>query len=650
MHFQDLDRSSPGDWFYDVHDQLKQHIYRRAERAFAAGDAARDALATRAQVEARQQAIRDCLLAGIGGLPSSETPLEAQTTGTVEGSGFRIEKVVFQSRPHNYVTANLYLPDGLDAPRGAILFLCGHHHQAKHQPEYQAVCQILVRAGLVVLAQDPIGQGERLSYYEPALGATTVGSCTTEHDYAGAQCLPLGDSLARYMLHDAMRSIDYLASRPEVDARRIGVTGNSGGGTQTSLMMLAERRIAAAAPGTFIMNRETYMHCGGAQDAEQIWPGFTAAGFDHEDILIAMTPRPVRVLAVTSDYFPIEGTRRTVARCKRIWEIAGRAEDVDLVEDASTHAYTPALARAAAQFFARHLLGEECPTERLQAEPFEPARLWCTASGQVRGTFPDAVAVHEANVMRLRDCEQQRRALSAAEQHERAVRWLREKVHRHRRPCDLNPRFYTSDRIETLKVESCFWWAQEGLFSHGRMFRDFHCDGQALPVTLAVWDGGTSALAEHAAWIGATSAQGRAVLVLDVSGMGGVAPRSITRQAPDAFYGVIHKFATDLLWLDDDLVSLRTYDVLRALDLIAQWPGLEASDIRLYAHGRQGLYGRLAAALDHRIRSVEVVAGMESYAEWVGARHYDAHDIYSVILPGALPHFDLPEIETEGRG
>src|SRR5258705_11189966 len=118
-----------------------------------------------------------------------------------------------------------------------------------------------------------------------------------------------------------MRGVDYMLTRPDIDPNKIGVTGNSGGGTQTSLMMLGDPRIAAAAPATFIMNRETYMNCGGAQDAEQIWPGFTAAGYDHEDILLAVSPKPVRVLAVQYDFFPIEGLRRHAERCKPIWKM-----------------------------------------------------------------------------------------------------------------------------------------------------------------------------------------------------------------------------------------------------------------------------------------------------------------------------------------
>jgi hypothetical protein len=306
VNFRQLEQMTPESGFWDVRDQLKWHIYHRSERAFAVGDAARDQIQTLEALKAYQQRLRAFFIESLGGLPPSDTPLEEQIVGELKGDGFRVERIIFQSRPRHYVTANLYLPDNLSAPGGAVLFVCGHWSQGKQAPEYQQVCQTLALAGLVVLAQDPIGQGERFSYYEPSLGRVTIGECCPDHDQAGAQCVPTGDALARYFLHDSMRALDYLRSRPEVDPQRIGITGNSGGGTQSSLMMIADTRLAAAAPGTFVMNRQTYMYTGGAQDAEQIWPGFTAAGYDHEDILLGMAPRPVRVLAVEN----LESLRR----------------------------------------------------------------------------------------------------------------------------------------------------------------------------------------------------------------------------------------------------------------------------------------------------------------------------------------------------
>jgi hypothetical protein len=630
MSLSDIERVTPANWFYDVRGQLQRHIYDRSLAAFAAGDAARDAIQTTEERTARQRYIRERFLAGIGGLPPSDTPLNARTVGTVVGNGFRIEKVIFESRPRHYVTANLYLPDGADGakPRGAVLYLSGHHREAKHAPEYQMVCQHHALAGLIVLAQDPIGQGERLGYWEPSLHDSTVPWGTTEHDHVGAQCLVLGDSLARWFLHDALRGLDYLASRPEVDASRIGVVGNSGGGTQTSLVLLAAAdRIAAAAPATFVMNRETYMWSGGAQDAEQIWPGFTAAGLDHEDILLAMAPKPVRVLAVTGDFFPIEGTRRTVERCRRFWPDG----QFDLVEDDSTHRFTPKLAMASAAFFARHLNGEEASGNLEAVKSFPLETLWCTTSGQVRGEIPDAESVYEANQARM--AEVAPAALDDA--------YFRKRPYNHRRPCPFNPRFFQRQQVDELEAQHALYWSQEGVLNHAVAIRRAERPGPF--VTLAFWDGGSTSLAPHRDWIHhvCTDPQGaRTVLVVNLSGMGTCAPHPINGRPLDSIYGTLHKFATDLLFLDDDLASLRTYDVLRAIDVVREWPGLTAEGMEIYVKGRSVVVPGMLAS---RFHDVPLAEGSDTYswAEWVSSRHYDRPGVYDTIVYGALRHGDL---------
>jgi hypothetical protein len=142
--------------FYDVKHQLKEWVYGQSDTAFERGDAARDEVRTIAELENRKRYIRDKLLESIGELPPLDSPLHPVVTGEVDCSEYRIEKIIFQSRPHVYVTCNLYLPEGLSSPRGAVLFLCGHFDEAKHAERYQIVCQFLARAGLIVLARcDP---------------------------------------------------------------------------------------------------------------------------------------------------------------------------------------------------------------------------------------------------------------------------------------------------------------------------------------------------------------------------------------------------------------------------------------------------------------------------------------------------------------
>lgn len=114
-------------------------------------------------------------------------------------------------------------------------------------------------------------------------------------------------------MNDQMRAIDYMLTRPEIDPKRIGITGNSGGGTQTVSMMVCDDRIAAAAPATFLTGMREFLYTGMSQDMEQMWPACVEYGFDHVNSLMLFAPKPVAVLALTSDFFPIEGTRKSVA-------------------------------------------------------------------------------------------------------------------------------------------------------------------------------------------------------------------------------------------------------------------------------------------------------------------------------------------------
>ncbi|KRE32280.1 alpha/beta hydrolase family protein [Paenibacillus sp. Soil724D2] len=630
---------------FDVKSQLPRWVYESAMRAAEKGEQARSAIKDKSMLKQRQMEIREGLERCIGGMPSSDTPLNPRVTGTVEGNGFRVEKVIFEPRPHVYATANLYVPDGLTEPRGAVLLLCGHREQAKHCDEYQTVCHYLVHTGLVVMSLDPIGQGERFGFYDPESKQAPMTS-VTEHENVGRQCMPLGDSLARYMLHDAVRAIDYLCTRPEVDPIRIGVTGHSGGGTQTSLVMMYDHRIAAAAPGGFIMNRPYFLLTGKAQDAEQKWPGFSALGFDHEDIVMAMAPRPVRILATTYDSVPIEGPRHTVAVNRRFWEMYGRGEDLDVFEDENVHRFTIPLAHAAAQFFSKHLLGrtDEYSNEEIKLIPAEQLR--CTQSGQVIGELENAKSTHVENRERLAKFERSREALPEDERKKRSIEWLRMRVLSDRQHCDLNPRPSGGGEVANMWVIRKIWWSQTGLLNHCLQFFDSKLAGNKLPVTIAVWDGGSSQLEAHAKWIEETCASGRLAMVLNPTGIGPLLPHlNSPTDKPFKRFGMMDRYTDEMMWLGDSMAAIRTYDVLRAVELAAGSSNIDPSDIRLYGSGRYAIYAGLAALLDERVQNVCMENRMNSISDWIKEPFYDETDSLSFIFPGMLRYFDLPDVD-----
>jgi dienelactone hydrolase len=399
------------DGFCDVADQLPHLLRQEAEAALARQFDEKATVTTIAQFEARRDRVRAHFLTAIGGLPEKGAPLNAQCTGVIEQQGYTIEKLIYESLPDFYVTAALYLPQGVTVPAPAVIFVHGHFDLGKTAPEYQAVCIDLVRNGFVVLAVDPPGQGERKQYYDPRTGELTIAHCTTEHTYSGLQFVLGGASIARHFIGDVMRSVDYLESRREVDAARIGITGNSGGGTQTSFLMVAEPRLAAAVPCTFITTLGSYMKTGQPQDSEQIVHGCFVEGPDHDDYLTMMAPKPVLVGAAAYDFFPLEGTLEAVRRAKEIYRLYNAEEKLETAIAATGHTYSPHLREAAVNWFRVHLQGKE-PTFRTgNVTTLPEEQLRCTPKGQLLGLYPDSRTIFDLACAHLEAQPQPRRRL-----------------------------------------------------------------------------------------------------------------------------------------------------------------------------------------------------------------------------------------------
>lgn len=200
------------------------------------------AIDTPAGFHKRRAEFRASLLRMIGGLPDTRPPLSVQTAGRLDRGDYRVEKIIYQSQPGLHVTASLYIPQTGKGPFPAVLHSIGHSLAAKNRAFYQTLSIGLVKHGFVVLAYDPVGQGERRIFYDRDLEDSKVGGSTVEHEMVGIQSLLAGESIARLMIWDGMRGIDLLDSLPQVDARRIGVTGCSGGGTLTSYIMALDDR------------------------------------------------------------------------------------------------------------------------------------------------------------------------------------------------------------------------------------------------------------------------------------------------------------------------------------------------------------------------------------------------------------------------
>src|SRR5262249_25160504 len=154
-----------------------------------------------------------------------------------------------------------------------------------------------------------------------------------EHAVLGNPLYLLGTSLARYRIWDGIRGLDYLASLPEVDARKLGCAGNSGGGTLTAYIAALDARVVAAAICCYITTLPRAMGnripTDPDADPEQDIFGFVSEGIDHSGLLALRAPRPTLIGSAKLDFFPIEGARESFAEAKILFEAAGAAERVE---------------------------------------------------------------------------------------------------------------------------------------------------------------------------------------------------------------------------------------------------------------------------------------------------------------------------------
>ena len=175
----------------------------------------------------------------------------------------------------------------------------------------------------------------------------------------GIRNLLAGESIARYMIWDAMRGLDLLESRPEVDRTRLGVTGCSGGGTLTVYLAALDPRIRAAAPACYVTSWEEQLPGTGPQDAEQQFPDQFRAGINHADLLALAAPTPYLICSSTEDFFPLEGARRTVAEARTVWQAYGAADRLEWFSEPGGHGIYRAGRERVYAWMRRWLRGED---------------------------------------------------------------------------------------------------------------------------------------------------------------------------------------------------------------------------------------------------------------------------------------------------
>jgi len=306
---------------------------------------------------------------GLDPLPP-RTPLHARVTGVLRREGYRIEKLVFESRPGFPVTAHLYVPDGREGERlPVIVNPHGHWRHKKAEPVVQSRAIAQALHGYLALVVDSPGH-------------SFEGDAPIERRSAGPHDdlrLLLGSTNATGIyVWDLMRALDYLETRAEADMTRVGITGASGGGLATTYAFAADERFACAVPVCYATSLEVNPRNGCLCNHV---PGTLQLG-DRADVLAIRAPAPVFVIGARDDpEFPPEGTERTGEKLRAIAALFGAADAMQWRIFESGHDYNREMREAALGFFDLHLRGagdgSPVPEPEIATEPARSEALLC---------------------------------------------------------------------------------------------------------------------------------------------------------------------------------------------------------------------------------------------------------------------------------
>lgn len=588
----------------------------------------------------RQAYVRGRILKAIGGFPD-RTPLNPRTTGVLQRDGYKIEKVVFESQPGLVVTANLYLPEKGTPPYPAILVPVGHEPSAKAHDAWQRLLATFARNGFAALTYDPIGQGERIQLYDPDLKVSKAKNSTKEHTIIGIQCLLTGQNLARYTIWDAMRAVDYLQSRKEVDPNRIGCTGNSGGGTMTAYLSALDARITAAAPSCYITSWRQLLQTIGPQDAEQCMPPFLLDGLDLPDFVEAFAPKPYLILSAIRDFFPIEGARQSFQEARRIYGLFDAGEKIDMVEVDDGHGYSKPRRLAAYRWMSRWLAGRDREIFEIDMLPEKEDALWCTPSGQV-SLQPGGESVFSLNLKRAERLAAQRKWPSAAAE----VASFRDRIRNsvlsltavQKMPSATPAKMLGVIQRAGYRIERLIFRSETGIPLPSLLFVPDKSQA-GNPAILYVHEAGKSAEAGPGGQIEELTRAGNIVMATDLSGMGETVGAKDS-WASEFFPG--YDSAMKALLIGRTLVGLRVQDIACAMNVLLARPEVDPARVAGFGRGSAAVPLLHAAVLDDRFRSLVFTDMLVSYEAVV--RHRIHRGVFENSVPGMLEHYDLPDL------
>lgn len=582
---------------------------------------------------ATRRSVRSALQKAWGDFPETPCPLEARRLGELKREGYRIEKIVFQTMPTVWMTANAYIPDG-DAGRKYPAVLCVHGHWpgAKQDPVVQSRCIGLVRLGFFVLCVDAFGAGERA--IEKKLGEY-------HGEMTGAMLLPLGKPLSGIQVYENMRAVDYLQSRPEVDPARIGITGASGGGNQTMYAGGFDERFRCVVPTCSVGTYQSYLTT--ACCICELVPGILRST-EQGNVLALSANRGLMVTSATQDafQFSVDQAKISVARAREVAALVS-AEGTAAVRHTiieSPHHYNQPMREAMYGWMTKHLQGghDGSPIAEQEIVPEEPESLRCFPGDSRPDDYVTIPRFAWAEARRLKQVRREGpdrlrlSALSAAKSE--AERDAVLASDRDALTAVLGPMpVATPLKLRTQAADD--GKSQELLFETERGLEiDAVCDplnegdaakSQKLVILLDVDSGADRTFSGDTAQ--QYRRQGFAIVAPELRATGRyIWPTDKILNALD------HNSAEWSMLIGRPLLGQWVCDVRRTLDALTSHMGSLPAETVIVGRGSSAVIGIAAAAVDQRLSAVTVLNGLTSYES---ERPYRGQRL-GIMVPGLL--------------
>ncbi len=434
------------------------------------------------------------------------------------------------------------------------------------------------------------------------------------------------------MIWDGIRAVDYLLTRKEVDPERIGITGRSGGGTQSAYIAAIDDRIYAAAPENYLTNFTRLLENIGPQDAEQNMFNMIAKGLDHADYLLVRAPKPALMITTSRDMFNIHGVLETELEVTRIYEAYGKADNFIRIEDDAPHSSTVKNREAMYAFFREHLKNPGNIQDE-ETEPFTPEEVKVTVSGLV-ATSLEGETVFSLN---LKDTEKNEKQLDESRKnpaiHIPEVLTSAKDLSGYIEPWNIeNPVFTGRFRKEGYVIEKYFIKGEgEYVIPYLLLKPDIPCSKAIIYLHpedkgVDVKEGG------DAEWF---VQNGFLVLAPDLLGIGEIGTEKIVYN-----HSYIQKWFASIL-IDKSITGIQAGDVVMLAKLLANTEGIN----EVFGLAKKETCPILlhAAAFHRSISRVALIEPYSSYMSIAKSRFYQLNFMYGVVA-GALKKYDLPDL------